>query len=77
MRARYIEDTIEKIARYLNGLIFDIQDEPSLVSPISVDEAYQYAWKAEERIQRRQSTRGKYGTRSRGRQLGGKGKANN
>ena len=50
LRARYIEDTVEKIARYLNGLRFDIQDELSLVSPTSVDEAYQYALKAEERI---------------------------
>ena len=77
LRARYIEDTVEKVARYLNGLGYDIQDELSLVSPIGVDEAYQYALKAEERIQRRQSTRGKYGTRGRGGQSGGKGKAIN
>ena len=56
LRARYIKDTIEKVARYLNGLKFDIQDELILVSPISVDEAYQYALKVEERIQRKYST---------------------
>lgn len=52
LRVGYIEVTIEKVARYLNGLRFDIQDGLSLVSPTSVDEAYQYALKAEERIQR-------------------------
>ena len=66
MREGYLEDTIEKVARYLNGLRFDIQDELSLVSPTSVDEAYQSALKSEERIQRRQGTRGKYGTRGKG-----------
>lgn len=73
----YIEDIAEKIARYLNGLRFDIQDELSLVSPTSVDGAYQYALKAKERIQRKHSNRGKYGPRSRGGQSSGKGKAIN
>ena len=31
LREGYIEDTIEKVSRYLNGLRFDIQDELSLV----------------------------------------------
>ena len=51
-REGYIEDTVEKIARYLNGVRFDIQEELSFVSPTSVDEAYQYALKVEEGIQR-------------------------
>ena len=46
LRAGYIEDITEKVARYLNGPRFDIQDELSLVSPTNVDEAYQYALKA-------------------------------
>ena len=29
LRVGYIEDTIEKLARYLNGLRYDIQDELS------------------------------------------------
>ena len=70
-RAGYIKGTTEKVARYLNGLRYDIQDELSSVSPIDVDEAYQYALKAAERIQRRQSTIG------RGGQSGGKGKSIN
>ena len=77
LRVGYIEDTTKKVARYLNGLKFDIQDELSLVSPTSVDESYQYALKAEERIQRRYSNRGKYGARGREGQSGRKGKAIN
>ena len=77
LSAEYIEDIAEKVARYLNGLRYDIQDELSLVSPTSVGEAYLYALREEERIQRRQSTRGKYGTRGRGGQSGGRGKAIN
>ena len=50
MRAGYIEDTTEKVARYLNGLRYDIQEELSLVNPTGIDEAYQYALRAEERI---------------------------
>ena len=50
LRARYIEDTVEKVSRYLNGLRYDIQDELSLVNPTGVDEAYQYALWAEERM---------------------------
>ena len=38
--SRYIEDNAKKVARYLNGLIYDIQDEISLVNPIGIDEAY-------------------------------------
>ena len=53
LRAWYIEDTTEKVDRYLNGLRYDIQDELSLINPTSIDEAYQYALRAEEIIQRR------------------------
>ena len=52
-RVGYIEDIIEKVARYINGLWFDMHNELSLVSPTSVDEAYQYALKEEERIHRK------------------------
>ena len=37
LREGYIEDTTDKVARYLNGLRYDIQDELSLVSPTSVN----------------------------------------
>ena len=66
LREGYIEDIAEKVSRYLNGLKYDIQDELSLVNPTGVDESYQYALRVEEIIQRRQSTRGMFGTRGRG-----------
>ena len=61
LRAGYIEDTTEKVARYLNGFRYDIQDEVNLVNPTGIDEAYQYALRAKERIHRRHSTRGRFG----------------
>ena len=35
----YIEDTFEKFIRYINGLILDIQDEISLLSPRIMEDA--------------------------------------
>ena len=51
----HIEDTPEKVYRYLNIIRFDIQDELSLLSLRSVEEAYQVALKAEEKLMRKQS----------------------
>ena len=50
LRVGYIKDTAEKVAKYLNGLRYDIQDELSLVNPMGINEAYQYALRVEERI---------------------------
>ena len=50
LRAGYVEDIVEKVARYLNSLRYDIQDELSMVNPTGIDEAYQYALRAEERL---------------------------
>ena len=36
IRAGQIQDTIEKIERYINGLRMEIQDEISLLSPKTV-----------------------------------------
>ena len=44
----HVDDEIEKIARYINGLRSRIQDEISFVKLESVEEVYQYALKAEE-----------------------------
>jgi hypothetical protein len=41
IRAGYVEDTAEKISRYMNGLRMDIQDEISMLTPRKVEEAYQ------------------------------------
>lgn len=77
LREGYIEDTVEKVASYLNGLRYDIQDKLSLVNPTGIDESYRYALRAEERIQRRSSTRGRFSARSKGGQFNGRSKTTN
>lgn len=57
LRASYMEDTPEKIARYVNGLRLEILDEISILSPKNIEEAYQSAMKAEEKITRKQNAR--------------------
>ena len=52
IRARQIQDTDEKVARYVNGLRMEIQDEISVLSPKTVEEAYQMVLKAEENLMR-------------------------
>ena len=51
-RARHVEDTPEKTTRYSNGLSLDIQDEISILSPRTIEEAYRCALKVEEKIAR-------------------------
>ena len=41
IRSRQVDDYVEKIARYINGLRFGIRDEISFVKLESVEEAYQ------------------------------------
>ena len=65
----HVNDEVEKISRYLNGLRYGIQDETSLVKLDSVEEAYQYALKAEENLKKRyeQRQRGRGGRFQKGR----------
>jgi hypothetical protein len=56
IRASYTEDSSEKVARYMNGLRLEIQDELSLLSPNTVEEAYQCALKVEEKLNRRHNS---------------------
>ena len=42
-----VDDDVEKIVRYLNGLRSGIQDEISFFKLESMEEAYQYALKDE------------------------------
>jgi hypothetical protein len=58
IRAGHRESDDEKVARYLNGLRYDIQDELSMVTIRTVEDAYQMALKAEEKLSRKQSQRG-------------------
>ena len=48
IRSGHVDDDVEKIVRYINGLRSRIQDEISFMKLESVEEAYQYALKAEE-----------------------------
>ena len=55
LRAGYLEDTSEKTTRYISGLRLDIQDEINILSLRTIEEAYQCALKAEEKIARNKS----------------------
>ena len=57
IRSSHIEDTPKTVSRYVNRLRFDIQDELSLMSLIYVEEAYQVAFKAEDKLMRKHSQR--------------------
>lgn len=79
LRASYTDDNPEKTARYVNGLRMEILDEISILSPRNIEEAFQSAVKAEEKINRKQnSRRGRGSSRGRGQSYGrGKSAANN
>jgi hypothetical protein len=49
----------EKFAKYMNGLRYKIQDELSMMSVRIVEDAYQFALKAEEKLAIKQSQRGR------------------
>lgn len=53
LRDGYTEDTPEKTTRFVNGLRLEILDEISILSPKTIEEAYQSALKAEEKITRK------------------------
>eukprot|EP00253_Pinus_taeda_P036563 PITA_36563 len=57
--ARQIQDTDEKVARYVNGLRMHIQYEISILSSKTVEDAYQIVLKAKEKLMRKQSARGR------------------
>ena len=61
--SRHVDDDVEKIARYINGLRSRIQDEISFLELESVEEAYQYASKAKEILTKKheQKKRGRGG----------------
>ena len=66
IRAGHRESNDEKVARYLNGLIYDIQDELSMLTIRTVEDAYQLALKAEEKLSHKQGQRGRSGSQPRG-----------
>ena len=50
IRVGHIEYTSERVARYINGMRFEIQDEMSLLSPKTIEDAYQISLKDEEKV---------------------------
>jgi len=74
IRVGQTQDTNEKVARYVNGLRMDIQDEISILSPKTVEEAYQVVQKTEEKLMRKQSAKGRGTFRGKGSQ-GGRGRS--
>jgi uncharacterized protein YjbK len=59
IRPSHQESDDEKVARYMNGLRYDIQDEMSMVTIRTVEDAYQMALKAEEKLSRKKGQRGR------------------
>jgi hypothetical protein len=59
IRAGHRESDDEKVARYMNGLRYDIQDEMSMATIRTVEDAYQMALKVEEKLSRKQGQRGR------------------
>jgi hypothetical protein len=66
IRAGHRESNDEKVARYINGLRYEIQDEISMATIRTVEDAYQLALKAEEKLSRKQSQRGRGRSQPRG-----------
>ena len=58
IREGHRESDDEKVSRYMNGLQYDIQDEMSMMTLWIVEDAYQMALKAEEKMSRKQGQRG-------------------
>jgi hypothetical protein len=63
------ESDDEKVSRYMNGLRYDIQDEMSMMMIQNVEDAYQMALKAEEKLSRKQGQRGQGKIQARGKTI--------
>ena len=51
--SRHRELSKEKVARYINGLRFNIQDEVGMLNISSIEDAYEYALRDEEKLKRK------------------------
>jgi uncharacterized protein YjbK len=69
IRVGHQESDDEKVVRYMNGLRYDIQDEMTMVTIRTVEDAYQMALKAEEKLSQKQSQRGRGRSQSRGKSV--------
>jgi hypothetical protein len=66
IRADHQESDDEKVARYLNVLRYDIQDELNMVTIKMMEDAYQMALKVEEKLSRKQGQRARGRSQPRG-----------
>jgi uncharacterized protein YjbK len=57
MRTRQRERDEERVTRYINGLRYEIQDELSMMSVRTMEDAYQFALKAEDKLARKHNQR--------------------
>jgi hypothetical protein len=69
IRAGHQESDDEKVARYMNGLRYDIQDEMGMMTIQNVEDAYQIALKAEEKLSQKQGQRGRGRSQARGKTI--------
>jgi hypothetical protein len=69
IREGHRESDDEKVARYLNGLRYEIQDEISMMTIKNVEDSYQMASKAEVKLARKQGQRGQGKSQSRGKSV--------
>jgi hypothetical protein len=69
IRAGHRESNDEKVARYMNGIRYDIQDEMSMMIIQNVEDVYQMALKAEEKLSQKQGQRGRGRSQARGKTI--------
>ena len=58
IREGHQESDDEKVVRYMNGLRYNIQDQMSMITLQTIEDSYQMALKAEEKLSWRQGQRG-------------------
>jgi hypothetical protein len=63
------ESNDEKVARYMNGLRYEIQDEMSMVTIRTVEDAYHMALKVEEKLSQKKGQRGRARSQPRGKSV--------
>jgi hypothetical protein len=69
IRAGHRESDDEKVARYMNGLQYDIQDEMRMMTIRNVENSYQMALKVEDKLSRKEGQRGRGRNQSRGKTI--------
>ena len=69
IRVGHWESDDEKVARYMNGLWYDIQDEMSMMTIQNVEDAYQISLKDEEKLSRKQGQRDRGRSQARGKTI--------